>query len=148
MTDEINSTSSAEQTESIGARIAERLEPGDVVLVTGGMGAGKTTLIRGACRALGVREPITSPTFTIGQLYRGRVQVAHLDLYRLEGLGDEDPGLLADYLRPDSIAFVEWPQKGGEELEEVAPARLLRVEISHAGRDERRITLGPQMSGP
>ena len=76
------------------------LRPGDVVLVGGELGAGKTTLIRGACRELGVDEPVVSPTFTIGRRYRGRVPVSHLDLYRLEGLGGEDPGLLDDYLTP------------------------------------------------
>ena len=79
-------TSSAAETEALGERIAAELGPGDVVLVSGELGAGKTTLIRGACRALGVREPVTSPTFTIGHRYRGRVPVSHLDLYRLERL--------------------------------------------------------------
>src|SRR3954470_1437970 len=95
------------ETEEVGARIAADLGPGDVVLVSGELGSGKTTLIRGACRALGVTEPVTSPTFTIGHRYRGRVPVSHLDLYRLEGLEDEDPGLLDDYLTEDAIAFVE-----------------------------------------
>jgi tRNA threonylcarbamoyladenosine biosynthesis protein TsaE len=76
-------TASAAETEALGARIAADLEPGDVVLVRGELGAGKTTLIRGACRALGVEGPITSPTFTIGQRYAGRIPVSHLDLYRL-----------------------------------------------------------------
>ena len=77
---------SAAETEALGARIAAGLEPGDVVVVSGDLGAGKTTLIRGACRALGVEEPVTSPTFTIGQRYRGGgVPVSHLDLYRLPG---------------------------------------------------------------
>ena len=92
---------SAAETEALGARIAERLGPGDVVVVSGEVGAGKTTLIRGACRALGIEEPVTSPTFTIGQRYRGgRLPVSHLDLYRLESLEGEDPALLDDYLGP------------------------------------------------
>ena len=101
------SSASAAETEEAGARIAADLEPGDLVLVSGELGAGKTTLIRGACRALGVTDRVTSPTFTIGQTYAGRVPVSHLDLFRLSGLGDEDPALLDDYIRPDSIAFVE-----------------------------------------
>ena len=81
------------------------------MLVAGELGAGKTTFVRGACRALGVTGPVTSPTFTIGQRYpaAGRGVVAHLDLYRLGSLADEDPDLLADYLGPETIAFVEWP---------------------------------------
>ena len=89
-------TDSAERTEEVGASIAESLGPGDVVLVSGELGSGKTTLIRGACRALGVSEPVTSPTFTIGTRYRGRVPVSHLDLYRQDVLDAEDRGLLDD----------------------------------------------------
>ena len=133
----VESTSAAE-TEALGARIAERLRPGDVVLLSGELGAGKTTLIRGACRALGVSEPVTSPTFTIGQRYAGgRVPVSHLDLYRLADLEGEDPALLADYLRADSVAFVEWPAAGGERLERA----VLQVRLSHVDEQRRRIEL-------
>jgi tRNA threonylcarbamoyladenosine biosynthesis protein TsaE len=134
-------TSSAEETEAVGARIAADLKPGDVVLVSGEMGAGKTTLIRGACRALGVTEPVTSPTFTIGQTYAGRVPVSHLDLWRLgpEGVEGEEPALLADYLRPDAIAFMEWPEAVAPQLGEPA----LKVTIAHAGGDRRRIEIDP-----
>jgi tRNA threonylcarbamoyladenosine biosynthesis protein TsaE len=131
-------TSSAEETEVLGARIAAGLGPGDVVLVSGEVGAGKTTLIRGACRALGVEGPVTSPTFTIGRRYgNGRVPVSHLDLYRLDSLEDEDPALLEDYLRPDSVAFIEWSAPAEPQLE----GRPLRVAIRHAGGDRRRIEI-------
>ena len=84
---------SAAETEALGAELAERLAPGDVVVVSGEVGAGKTTLIRGACRALGIEEPVTSPTFTIGQRYGGgRLPVSHLDLYRLEEPRRRGPG--------------------------------------------------------
>jgi tRNA threonylcarbamoyladenosine biosynthesis protein TsaE len=128
-------TSSPAETEALGARIAAGLRPGDVVLVSGELGSGKTTLIRGACRELGVTEPVTSPTFTIGHRYRGRVPVSHLDLYRLEGLEDEDPGLLDDYLTEDAVAFVEWPGVAEPQLERIA----LQVELSHHGGDGRLI---------
>lgn len=121
----------------MGARLAERLSPGDVVLLSGELGAGKTTLIRGACRALGVEGPVTSPTFTIGQRYSGRVPVSHLDLFRLRTLEGEDPGLLDDYLGPDTIAFVEWPQTAEPLLERITH----RLEIEHAGDDRRTITV-------
>jgi tRNA threonylcarbamoyladenosine biosynthesis protein TsaE len=130
-------TSSPAETEAVGARIAADLGRGDVVLVSGELGAGKTTLIRGACRELGVTGPITSPTFTIGHRYRGRVAVSHLDLYRLEGLGDEDPGLLDDYLTEDAVAFIEWPRAAEPQLERIT----MRVELAHEGGDERRITV-------
>lgn len=131
----IETTASAAETEALGGRLASELGPGDVVLVRGELGAGKTTLIRGACRALGVSEPVTSPTFTIGQGYAGRIPVSHLDLYRLEGLEDEDPALLDDYLGPDTVAFIEWPGAAEPTLERVSA----RVEIRHAGGDEREI---------
>jgi tRNA threonylcarbamoyladenosine biosynthesis protein TsaE len=130
-------TSSPAETEEVGARIAAGLGPGDVVLVSGELGSGKTTLIRGACRELGVTEPVTSPTFTIGHRYRGRVPVSHLDLYRLEGLQGEDPGLLDDYLTEDAVAFVEWPRIAEPRLERIA----MRVELTHEGGDNRLVTV-------
>jgi tRNA threonylcarbamoyladenosine biosynthesis protein TsaE len=130
-------TDSAAATEAVGADLAERLGPGDVVLISGDLGSGKTTFVRGACRALGVEEPVTSPTFTIGQLYAGRVEVAHLDLYRLDSLAGEDPSLLDDYLTSDRIGFVEWPAIG-----EPAIARVVaRVTLEHAGADRRRVEI-------
>jgi tRNA threonylcarbamoyladenosine biosynthesis protein TsaE len=130
-------TQSAAETEAVGERLAAELRPGDVVLVSGELGAGKTTLIRGASRGLGVTEPVTSPTFTIGQTYRGRVPVSHVDLYRLADLGQEDPALLDDYVTPQSVAFVEWPAAAEPWLDRITR----RVEIRHAGGDEREIEL-------
>lgn len=129
-------SASAAETEALGARIAARLRPGDLVVVGGDVGAGKTTLIRGACRALGVTEPVASPTFTIGQRYAGRVPVSHLDLYRLSDLEREDPALLEDYLDPGSIGFVEWPAVAASEL---TARGALEVGIEHLGGDRRRI---------
>ena len=131
-------TGSATETERLGAELAADLEPGDVVLVSGEIGAGKTTFVRGACRALGVTGPVVSPTFTIGRRLAGDPHpVAHLDLYRLAGLTAEEPGLLDDYLTPDSIAFVEWPAVAEPELEGIRA----RVTIAHAGGDDREITI-------
>ena len=129
-------TDSAAETEALGARIAARLRPGDVVLLSGEMGTGKTTLVRGACRALGIPGPVTSPTFTIGQQYGGgRLPVSHLDLYRLQTLEGEDPALLDDYLRPEGVAFVEWPAAGSGRIDRPA----LEVRLAHAGEERRRI---------
>ncbi len=130
---------SAAETEALGAQIAEQLGPGDLVLVSGELGAGKTTLIRGACRALGVQGPVTSPTFIIGQSYPGgRLPVSHLDLYRLDGLEQEDPALLEDYLASEGVAFIEWPAVAEPHL--ARPA--LAVRLHHAGGDRREIELG------
>jgi tRNA threonylcarbamoyladenosine biosynthesis protein TsaE len=129
---------SAAETEALGARVAERLRPGDVVVVAGEVGAGKTTLVRGACRALGITEPITSPTFTIGQRYGGgRLPVSHLDLYRLQTLEGEDPALLDDYLGPDAVAFVEWPAAGAGRLGRPA----MEVRLAHIGETRRAIEI-------
>jgi tRNA threonylcarbamoyladenosine biosynthesis protein TsaE len=130
-------TASAAETEAAGKRLAERLRPGDVVLVTGELGAGKTTFVRGAARALGVEGPVTSPTFTIGHVLGGDPEVAHLDLYRLGSLAAEDPALLDDYLTPERVVFVEWP-----EVAEAALARVAaRVSIEHVAPERRRITI-------
>lgn len=126
------------ETEALGAELAAGLSAGDVVLVRGELGAGKTTFVRGAARALGVSGPVTSPTFSIGHRYRGAdVTVSHLDLYRLQSLRDEDPELLEDYLGARRIAFVEWPEAGAAEL----PPPRARVTLAHAGGDRRRIEL-------
>jgi tRNA threonylcarbamoyladenosine biosynthesis protein TsaE len=129
-----------DDTERIAAELTATLAPGDVVLVSGELGTGKTTFVRGACRALGVTEPVTSPTFTIGQRYAAPIPVTHLDLYRLGELGGvagEEPGFLDDYLTADAIAFVEWPSVGPELFD--APAAT--VEITHAGGDRREIEI-------
>ena len=130
-------SASPEETESAGAELAGSLSAGDVVLVSGELGTGKTTFVRGACRALGVDGPVTSPTFTIGHVLRGDTEVAHLDLYRLGSIADEDPALLEDYLTADRIAFVEWPAAGEPAFERVAA----RVLLEHLGGDRRRITI-------
>ena len=130
-------TLTPEETEAAGAELAQRLRAGDVVLVSGELGSGKTTFVRGAARALGVEGPVTSPTFTIGHVLRGRPDVAHLDLYRLGSLAAEDPALLDDYLTSDRVAFLEWPEVAGALIDQPAA----RVRLEHAGGDRRRITV-------
>lgn len=130
-------TSSAAETEAAGADLAARLVAGDVVLVSGELGAGKTTFVRGALRALGVTGRVTSPTFVVGHLYEGERRLAHLDLYRLAGMDGEDPGLLDPYFGPETITFVEWPEHG----EPSRPATH-RVALAHAGGDAREVSWG------
>jgi len=130
-------TDGPEATERAGAELAAGLKPGDVVLVSGELGAGKTTFVRGALRALGVTGPITSPTFVVGHLYDG--PYAHLDLYRLAGMDGEDPGLLEDYFAPEAIVFVEWPEHAQDAF---PPDRVAhRVRLAHAGGDNRRVEI-------
>jgi tRNA threonylcarbamoyladenosine biosynthesis protein TsaE len=133
-------TRSAAETEALGARLARSLRPGDVVLLTGEVGAGKTTFVRGALRALGVTRPVTSPTFTLGQCYdEATPPASHLDLHRLAGLDGEDPALLEDYVGPERVVFVEWPQVAVEHLGVLGRVASW-VELEHAGADTRRIT--------
>jgi tRNA threonylcarbamoyladenosine biosynthesis protein TsaE len=130
-------SSSPAETERAAAALAAELRPGDLVLVRGEIGAGKTTFVRGACRALGVTGPVTSPTFTIAQRYETPAgPVAHLDLHRLDSLDEEDPALLSDYVVEEAIAFVEWPEVGEGELAARASHEVL---LRHAGADEREL---------
>jgi tRNA threonylcarbamoyladenosine biosynthesis protein TsaE len=137
MPDHVKHTNGPNETEAAGAELARRLIPGDIVLVSGELGSGKTTFVRGACRALGVEGPVTSPTFTIGHVLPGFPEVAHLDLYRLGSLAGEDPALLEDYLTPERVGFVEWPAVAELALERV----VARVLLEHEGGDRRRITV-------
>jgi tRNA threonylcarbamoyladenosine biosynthesis protein TsaE len=129
-------TSSPEETEALAARLAAALEPGDVVTVAGELGSGKTTFVRGACRALGVTERVTSPTFTIGHRYRGRVDVSHLDLYRFAGVSSAEWGDLEPYFR-DAVVFVEWPEAAGDELGRVRAS----VRLSHLAPTRRLVAV-------
>jgi tRNA threonylcarbamoyladenosine biosynthesis protein TsaE len=130
-------TASPEATEALAESVGRALRPGDIVLIAGDVGTGKTTFVRGACRALGVTDRVSSPSFTIGQTYTGKVAVAHIDLFRLEDLRGEDPALLADYLTPERVAFVEWP---GAALPWIERDRVvLELELQHAGGDRRRL---------
>ncbi len=129
-------SSSPEETERIAAALASELEPGDVVTVAGELGAGKTTFVRGAARALGVEGPVTSPTYTVGHLYRGRVPVSHLDLYRFEGMSSAEWGDLEGYF-DDAVAFVEWPEAG----ENFFPAPRAAVRLRHLSERHRLIVL-------
>jgi tRNA threonylcarbamoyladenosine biosynthesis protein TsaE len=110
---QFSSTSSAE-TEAIAARLARELAPGDVVTISGELGSGKTTFVRGACRALGVTAPVTSPTYTIGHRYEGDPDVSHLDLYRFTAVSSPEWADLEPYF-DDAVVFVEWPEaaRGG-----------------------------------
>lgn len=129
-------TSSPEETEALAARLAAELAPGDVVTVAGELGSGKTTFVRGACRALGVTDRVTSPTFTIGHRYRGRVDVSHLDLYRFVGVSSAEWGDLEPYFR-DAIVFVEWPEAAGDGLGPVRAA----VRLSHSAPTRRLVAI-------
>jgi tRNA threonylcarbamoyladenosine biosynthesis protein TsaE len=129
-------SSSPEETERIGAAVARELEPGDVVAVSGELGTGKTTLVRGAARALGIEGPVTSPSYTIGHRYPGHPDVSHLDLYRFDGMSDAEWGDLERYF-DDAVVFVEWPEAG----EGFLPPARVRIRLRHQGEGHRLVAL-------
>jgi tRNA threonylcarbamoyladenosine biosynthesis protein TsaE len=132
---EIQSASPAE-TEAVAATLARELRVGDVVTVSGDLGSGKTTFVRGACRALGVIAPVTSPTFTIGHRYLGDPDVSHLDLFRFQGLSAAEWGDLEPYFE-EAICFVEWPEAATGAL----PPVRAEVRLSHVDPRHRLIAL-------
>ena len=132
---EVLSASPAE-TEAIAAGLARELKAGDVVTVSGELGSGKTTFVRGACRALGVTARVTSPTFTVGHRYPGDPDVSHLDLFRFRGVSAAEWGDLEPYFE-DAICFVEWPEAAGGAL----PPLRAEVRLSHMDPAHRMITL-------
>ena len=137
---EFRSGSPAE-TEEIAARLARELVLGDVVTISGELGSGKTTFVRGACRALGVTAPVTSPTYTIGHRYEGRPDISHLDLYRFTAVSAAEWGDLEPYF-DDALVFVEWPEAAGDDL----PAQRARVRMRHDGEGRRVIEIEAEQS--
>jgi tRNA threonylcarbamoyladenosine biosynthesis protein TsaE len=129
-------TASPAETEALAACLAARLAVGDVVAVSGELGAGKTTFVRGAARALGFPGTVSSPTFTIGHRYEAPTPVAHLDLYRITGLDAEEWGDLEPYF-DGTVAFVEWPEHGGDWL----PAARATVTLEHVDESHRRVRI-------
>ena len=127
-------SASAEQTEELAARLARALRPGDVVTVSGELGAGKTTFVRGACRALGIEVPVTSPTFTVGHRYPGHPDLSHLDLFRFQGFSAAEWGDLEPYFEA-AITFVEWPEAAADAL----PPVRVEVRLSHVDPERRTI---------
>jgi tRNA threonylcarbamoyladenosine biosynthesis protein TsaE len=132
---DLRSASPAE-TEAVAATLARELRIGDVVTVSGDLGSGKTTFVRGACRALGVTVPVTSPTFTVGHRYPADPDVSHLDLFRFQGFSAAEWGDLEPYF-DDAICFVEWPEAAVGAL----PPVRVEVRLSHVDPAHRHITL-------
>jgi len=129
-------TGSSGETEAVAARLTRGLRVGDVVTVSGELGSGKTTFVRGACRALGIEVPVTSPTFTVGHRYRGKPDVSHLDLFRFQGFSPAEWGDLEPYFE-GAICFVEWP----EAAEHALPPVRVAVRLAHVDRERRTIEL-------
>jgi tRNA threonylcarbamoyladenosine biosynthesis protein TsaE len=131
-------TRSESETRDLAARLAAMLSPGDVLLLRGDLGAGKTTFTQGLAQGLGIHAPVTSPTFTLVQEYRGgRLPLTHFDLYRLDGPDEVFDLGFFDYLEQGGVVVVEWPERLGADL----PEEWLAVELAIEEDDARRITL-------
>ena len=129
-------TRSAGETRDLGERIAARLHPGDVLLLEGDLGAGKSELTRGIARGLGVTETVTSPSFTILNVYEsGRCPLYHFDWYRLESEEELYELGMDEYLGGDGIAVVEWPER----CPEAVPENAVRIRLETTGENERII---------
>ena len=129
-------TKSAKETRAAGERLARRLRPGDVLLLEGDLGAGKSELTRGIARGLGVAETVTSPSFTILNVYEsGKYPLYHFDWYRLESAEELYELGMDEYLGGDGIAVVEWPGK----CPEAVPEGAVRIRLENIGENERKI---------
>jgi tRNA threonylcarbamoyladenosine biosynthesis protein TsaE len=140
-------THSPEQTRSVGQLLGRLLAPGDVVLLSGDIGAGKTTFVQGMARALHVGDYVQSPTFTIVAEHRGTttdslaVRLYHVDLYRLTGAGDLETIGFADYLDdPQGVTVVEWPERAATAM----PSEYLLVELGYMADTKRNVRLTPR----
>ena len=131
-------TRSVEETRALAETLGQELRPGDLVVLAGELGAGKTAFAQGVARGLGVTEPVVSPTFMIVRQYEGRVPLAHVDVYRLDRLQElHDLGF--DELLDDRVTLVEWGDAAGPLL----PPDRLEVRLEMAGEDEREIEVRP-----
>jgi tRNA threonylcarbamoyladenosine biosynthesis protein TsaE len=129
-------TRAPDETRKVGAELADLLVPGDVVSLTGDLGAGKTAMVQGAARGLGVQGPVVSPSFVLVREYRGDLPVYHLDVYRLDRMQEVLDLGFEDYLDPSGVLFIEW----GDAIEALLPDDHLRVEITAREDDVRRLT--------
>ncbi|MGC4378791.1 tRNA (adenosine(37)-N6)-threonylcarbamoyltransferase complex ATPase subunit type 1 TsaE [Fictibacillus sp. Mic-4] len=130
-------TSSPEETMSFSKKLGELSEPGNVYILEGDLGAGKTTFTKGLAKGLGIKRVVSSPTFTIIKEYNGRLPLYHMDVYRLEH-SDEDLGF-DEYFSGEGVTVVEWARFISEHL----PEEHLTIEIRHIGESEREIVLTP-----
>ena len=134
-------TQSAAETQALGRRLAAQLTGGDVVVLSGTLGAGKSELTRGVARGLGILGPVTSPSFTILQVYEGgRLPLYHFDWYRVRGAAELYELSMDEYLLGDGVSVVEWPDMAAEAL----PETRLRITIDVLAEDRRRFTFIPE----
>ena len=127
------------QTRRLGARLAQLLQPGDVIGLVGDLGSGKTRWVQGVCQGLEVVDPVISPTFTLVNEYQGRWPVYHIDLYRLEDTADMLTFGLEDYLYGQGISLIEWADRADKHL----PQDYLTIELYYIETTKRRVVIRP-----
>ncbi len=127
------------QTQKAGERLGQLLQAGDIVLLEGELGAGKTTLTKGIARGLGVAGYVNSPTFTLVNEYQGRLPVYHLDCYRLESGAEAEGFGIEEYLYGDGVTLIEWPQR----IAEILPVENLRIKLAYVSETRRSLRLEP-----
>lgn len=125
----------ADETIELGLKLGNLLDAGDVVLLTGDLSAGKTTITKGIGKALGVKRVINSPTFTIVKVYEGRCPLYHLDLYRLDGVNNDFD--LEEYIEGDGVCVIEWPYQ----VSEILPNEYIKITLERTGDTTRRIVI-------
>ncbi|MPZ13362.1 MAG: tRNA (adenosine(37)-N6)-threonylcarbamoyltransferase complex ATPase subunit type 1 TsaE [Chloroflexi bacterium] len=130
-------THGEEETRQLGAHLSAAVRAGDVLLLLGHFGAGKTTLVQGIARGLGVDQPVTSPSFVIASEYQGRIPLYHIDLYRVEQMDEVTLEAIAEYFGGDGLCVVEWPGSVPDELAHGA----VRLELAIMGEEDRGLTL-------
>lgn len=128
---------SPEETVEIGARIGEKVRKGSTILLSGALGSGKTVLVRGIARALDIEERVTSPSFTLISVYRGKHELYHVDLYRIDSVNEVEDLGLEDILNSDGIVVIEW----GEKIKSILPDDCIEVNILIKSGKEREIML-------
>jgi tRNA threonylcarbamoyladenosine biosynthesis protein TsaE len=130
-------TKSPEDTVLLGERIARSLKPNDVVAITGELGAGKTTLIQGVAKGLGINNWITSPTFTLINEFTGKLNLYHVDLYRIDSVADAEDIAIEEYFNKGGVTVIEWAEKIGP----ILPAGTVEIKISIVSDNERSLEI-------
>ena len=141
MTESIMESFSEKDTFNIGKELGEKCKPGDIILLNGDLGVGKTVFTKGFGKGLGIEEPISSPTFTIMQIYEeGRIPLYHFDVYRIADIEEMDEIGYEDYFYGEGVCLIEW----AEHIEEILPDKCMSVTIEkdlEKGFDYRKITI-------
>ncbi len=131
-------TENAAETEALAVRLAQSVKPGQTLCLRGDLGVGKTVFAKGLCSALGVKEHVSSPTFTLVNEYEGQnCKIYHFDLYRIEEADELYAIGFEEFISGDAVTIIEWPERG----EEVLPAKRIEILLERNGEDSRRITV-------